>query len=99
MSSDPGDAGGGKATSDDLGLASLAAGGIGLSISMVTVFGPRGIGVSLGIIALVLGFVSWRRAGQEADESGRASRGMAYGSLALALVTVVVALLVALERL
>ena len=81
--------GGGKAGSDDLGLASLFAGGVGLSISMVTVFGPRGIGVSLGIISLVLGFISYRRSG---SESGR---GMAYGSLALGAVTLAVALWVA----
>ncbi len=77
-------------TSDDLGLASLAAASVGLSVSTVTIWGLRGIGVSLGIIAVVLAGVSYWRAGTSSS-----GRGMAYGSLALGLVTLGVALWVA----
>ena len=83
MSEQPGPSGG-RATSDDLVLASLVVGGLALTIGLMNIFGARGIALSLGAVALTLALMSLRRAGAEAGATGKSSRGMSVSALLLA---------------
>ncbi len=75
--------------SEGLGVASLVVGTIGLFVGLLTILGLRGVALSLGIVAVVLAAVSWRRA------TTGGQRGTAYGGLALGLVTLTIGAFVA----
>ena len=75
--------------SEGLGVASLVVGTIGLFVGLLTILGMRGVALSLGIVAVVLAAVSWRRA------TTGGQRGTAYGGLALGLVTLTIGAFVA----
>ena len=78
-----------REASEGLGVASLVVGTIGLFVGLLTILGLRGIALSLGIVAVVLAAVSWRRA------TTGGQRGTAYGGLALGLVTLTIGAFVA----
>ena len=77
-----------REASEGLGVASLVVGTIGLFVGLLTVVGLRSIALSLGIVAVVLACVSWKRA------TTGGQRGTAYGGLALGLVTVFIGTIV-----
>lgn len=78
-----------REASEGLGVASLVVGTIGLFVGLLTILGLRGIALSLGIVAIVLAAVSWRRA------TTGGQRGTAYGGLALGIVTLTIGAFVA----
>lgn len=75
--------------SQGLFFASLVAGGLGLFVGLMLLLGPRGVVLSLGIVASILAAISHRRAVAPSERSG------ALGAFLLAAVTSVIGVLVA----
>ncbi len=69
-------------------LASLVLAALALFIGLTYVFGPRGVVLSLGIVATVLAFVSLQRAVTDSE------RGTAIGALVLGTGTIVLGIVV-----
>lgn len=78
-----------RQVSQSLFFASLTTGALGLFVGLILLFGPRGVVLSLGIVAVVLALISYRRAVADSERSG------AVGSLVLGLGTAFVGILVA----
>ena len=70
-------------------FASLVAGAAGLFVGLIILFGPRGVVLSLGIVATLLALISWRRAVSASERSS------ALGPIALGVGTIVLGLVVA----
>ncbi|HEU0104154.1 MAG TPA: hypothetical protein VFR07_17730 [Mycobacteriales bacterium] len=77
-----------RQVSQSLFFASLTAGALGLFVGLILLFGPRGVVLSLGIVAIVLASISYRRAVADSERSG------AVGSFLLGVGTSVVGFLV-----
>lgn len=78
-----------RQVSQGLFFASLTTGALGLFVGLILLFGPRGVVLSLGVVAIVLALISYRRAVADSERSG------AIGSLVLGIGTAVVGVLVA----
>jgi uncharacterized membrane protein HdeD (DUF308 family) len=78
-----------RQVSQGLFFASLTTGALGLFVGLILLFGPRGVVLSLGVVAIVLALISYRRAVADSERSG------AIGSLLLGIGTAVVGVLVA----
>lgn len=78
-----------RSTSQGLFFTSLVAGGLGLFVGLILLLGPRGVVLSLGIVAAVLAVISHRRAVAPSERSG------AVGAFLLAAVTSLIGVLVA----
>ncbi len=78
-----------RQVSQGLFFTSLVVGALGLFVGLILLLGPRGIVLSLGIVASVLAVISYRRAVSASERSG------SLGALALGVVTAAVGILVA----
>ena len=72
-------------------FASLVAGALGLFVGFIILFGPRGVVLSLGIVATLLACISRLRAVNPSERSS------AVGPVALGVGTIVLGLVVALR--
>lgn len=77
-----------RQVSQSLFFASLTTGALGLFVGLILLFGPRGVVLSLGLVAIVLAMISYRRAVAASERSG------AIGSFVLGLGTSLIGLLV-----
>lgn len=75
--------------SQGLFFASLVAGALGLFVGLILLFGPRGVVLSLGIVASVLAVISYRRSVADSERSG------ATGAFVLGVLTSVLGVVVA----
>lgn len=78
-----------RQVSQSLFFASLVAGGAGLFVGLILLFGPRGVVLSLGVVSSVLALISHRRAVADTE------RGGAIGALVLGSVTIALGVVVA----
>lgn len=82
-----------RQVSQSLFFASLTTGALGLFVGLMLIFGPRGVVLSLGVVAIVLAGISLRRSVASSE------RGGAVGALLLGAVTTFVgACVVAMTR-
>lgn len=78
-----------RQVSQGLFFASLTAGALGLFVGLILLLGPRGVVLTLGVVAVVLALISYRRSVADSERSG------AVGSMVLGLATCLIGILVA----